>query len=271
MIIERKTPTGILYFDDKTHRFWKMVDGKKKAYTSVTQYTGVIDKPGLKYWAVELMEDDLLGILTSGKVITEIDILKAAKLHEVRKQEAADIGTKIHDWIDQWLNGSDPAMPEDPNVLTGITSFLDFQAANKVKWLPGEQITCSEVYGFAGKYDRIAIVDNKKYMVDFKSSNQVSEDYAFQTMLYQIAEEEVTGEKLDGRLVIRFAKESEPEYLARMKKKNDKRVKLGKEPNKVEPYKVFEPVFFVENEKDKVAALGLIPVKNRLKELSKWE
>ena len=270
MIIERQTPTGILYFDDKTHRFWKMLGDKKKYYTSVTQYTGLIDKPGLKYWAVELMEDALLAKVYANQPITELDILQAAKLHEVRKQEAADIGTKIHDWIDAWINGKDPAMPEDPNVLTGITSFLDYQREHKVKWLEGEQITCSEVYGFAGKYDRKAIIDGKKYMVDFKSSNQLSEDYCFQTMLYQIAEEELSGEKFDGRLVLRFAKETEEEYLARMQKKNDKRAKLGKELNEVKPYKVFEPMFYTETDKDRVAALGLIPAKNRLKELSTY-
>lgn len=267
MIIERQTPTGILYFNEETHKFWKMVEGKKKGLSSVTNYTGVIDKPGLKYWAVGLCEDELCKKLGTGKIIDELDIYQAGQQHELFLKQAGDVGTQIHDWINEWLNGKDPIIPENPAVQSGINSFLTYQNEQKIKWLEGEKITCSDEYWFAGRFDRIALIDGKRYMVDFKSSNQLSEDYALQTALYQIAEEEITGEKFDGRLVIRFAKETEEEYISRMEKKNDKRIKLGKKPNEIEPYKIFEPVFYMENDKDKEAALACVTLKNRLKEL----
>lgn len=267
MIIERQTPTGILYFDEVVHRFWKVIDDKKKYLSGATSYTGVIDKPGLKYWAVGLTEDELCKRLGTGKILDELDIYQAGQQHEIFLKQAADIGTKIHDWIDQWLNGKDPVIPEDPAVQSGINSFLTYQSEHNIQWLEGEQITCSDKYWFAGKYDRVAVIDGKKYIVDFKSSNQLSEDYALQTALYQIAEEELTGQTFDGRLVIRFAKETYEEYISRMEKKNDKRIKLGKKPNEIEPYKIFEPVFYLENEADKEAALACVTLKNRLKDL----
>jgi hypothetical protein len=267
MIIERQTPTGTLYFNEGSHRYYKEVDGKKKYYPSVTGYTGIINKPGLIYWAVGLAEDNLISKLLAGKVLDELDIYEAGEQHTKFKQDAGDIGTQIHDWIDQWLNGLDPEIPDHPNVQTGITSFLTYQQENKIEWLDGEQIVCSEKYGFGGRYDRKCKIDGKLYMVDFKSSNQLSEDYAIQTALYQIAEEEITGEKFDGRLVIRFAKETEDEYLARMEKKNDKRRKLGKKPSEIKPYAVFEPKFYLDNEADKQAAIACVTLQNRLKAL----
>lgn len=280
MIIERQTPTGILYFDDKTHRFWKIKDGKKIPYLSVTGFTGILDKPGLKYWAVGLAEDYLVNLLNQGKLLTEVDIYLAGNQHEIAKAEHADIGIQIHDWTGAWLDGKNPLLPEHSSVLTGITSFLDFQSKYNFHWLAGEQITCSDTFGFAGRWDRKLKLDEPieyegqqipagLYMTDFKSSNQLDDVFAFQTGLYQVAEEEITGEKFAGRLVIRFAKESEEEQIIRYEKKNAKREKLGKKPQEMPEYKVFEPRFYLENDKDIAAALGLIRIKNRLSELAK--
>lgn len=279
-IIIRETPTGKLHFSHKNHRFWKEIDGKKKYFPSVTGFTGILDKPGLPYWAVGLCEDELVLRLTNGKVLTEQDIYEAGVMHEIKKAEHADIGKTIHSWIDEWFTGKDPELPENSSVMSGVNSFLEFQNKYKFKWLEGEQIVCSDKYGFAGIYDKKMLLEKDteiegqmipkgRYMTDFKSSNQLQDEFAFQTGLYQVAETEITGEEFMGRLVIRFAKESEDDYYARMAKKNEKRAKLGKKPVAIPPYKVFEPKFYLENEKDIEAALALITVKRRLTELAK--
>lgn len=270
-VIARDTKNGTLYHDPVTHRFWKEVEGKRHYYRK--SVTGILNdciaKPGLVYWAVELGEDYLLDLIASGKVLTEMDVLTAGQQHTIRKQEAADIGTQAHEWIDHWLNGENPEIPADQNVAMAIQSFLTFQRDHQVKWHEGEQIVCSDTYGYAGRYDRVAEIDGKLYLVDFKTSNAINPEYALQTALYQIAEEEcsLVGRVFAGRAVLRFAKETKEDYEARMERKNEKRKKRGQEPKEVIPYQPFEVVYYTENEKDKLAALAGVNLSLRLQEL----
>lgn len=265
-ILTRETDKGKLYFNDANHRFWKEEEGKKKYLKSVTSFTGILDKPGLPFWAVRLMRDDLFTKLQLGKILDKADIYYAHKLHQIRKQEAADIGTQIHEWIDKWISGENPEIPDHKNVAQGIISFLEFQRENNIEWLEGEFITWSEQYWYAGKPDRKAKFNGLKYIVDFKSSKEVNAEYAFQTALYQIAEQEQTGEEFGGRLILRFAKLSEEDYYEELALENELRKEFGDKPKELKPYRVFEPVFFT-NPKDLEISLQLVNVANRLNQL----
>lgn len=266
--VSRTTKHGTLFFNQATHRFWtEDAEGNKSYLKSVTRFTGSLDKPGLKYWSVRLMRDDLFVRIQNGEVITKEHIYTAHKLHAVKTQQAGNIGTIIHDWIDQWIDGKDPEIPEDKNAYQGVISFLEFQRVHNVKWLRGEFITWSPKYGYAGKPDRIAEIDGMTYLVDYKSSNSVEPEYAFQTSLYAQAESEQEDIRFQGRLVLRFAKVSEDEYYDELEKENALRKEFGDKPKEAKPYKIFEPVFFHENEKDLQAALALVGVVNRYEEL----
>lgn len=246
---------NIRFFSD-SHQYW--VDGKRK--TGVTTIIGIKDKSGaLVPWATEVGADFLLEKLATGQPITEQDIMRACDLHRERKQEAADIGTIIHDWCEKYIKfklkekgyTAVPEFPEDRNAQIGVNAFLDWEKEHNVKFISSERVVYSRKYDFIGTMDIEAKVDGKVCLVDLKSSNGLYNTVRMQTAAYAKAdEEERKAEVYEGRWAIRLAKETEKEYLARMKKKQDKDVKKGKEPREVVPYQVFEAKYFDEKAGD---------------------
>ena len=92
-------------FDEARHLF--TANGDK--VISVTACTSVIDKSGpLIYWAVGLARDFLLGNIkglvkdTKGDDIVKL-IEEASKQHRIKKQEAADVGTQVHKWVELFI------------------------------------------------------------------------------------------------------------------------------------------------------------------------
>jgi hypothetical protein len=195
-------------FDEDKHIFY---DEKGKVLLSVTGATGVVDKSGaLMGWAVKMalnfLRDKWLG-KTETPVITEEDFIEASRQHRIKKQEAADIGTLIHEWVSLKITGKNPEMPKDDKVVNGITAFLKFQKEHNLNWIESERYVYSKKHGYAGILDAIAEEDGKLTLVDFKSSNGIYDDMFFQVAGYQIAYEEETEKKIERKLILRFGKE----------------------------------------------------------------
>ena len=242
MTIETLVGNDTIYFDDERHRFWKVEGGKKVNISSVTTFTGVIDKSSaLIGWAIKLARVYLQDRLANGAQITELDIHDACKQHTVRKQEAADIGTQIHALVEKWIKGEEFEIPEDDRVRNGFDAFLKFQKEHRAKWIDSEKIVYSPTHNYAGILDAVGEIDGKLVLVDFKSSNGLYPEYSFQAAGYQIAYEEMTGKKIDHRLIIRFGKDD------------------GE----------FEAKLYDDNESDKAGFLACLTLKNRLKQLEK--
>ncbi len=239
---------NIKFFPD-SHSYW--IDGKRK--TGVTTLIGIKDKStALVSWATELGADFLLEKLEKGLPITEVDILEAQSLHSVRKTEAADLGTKIHDFCEKYIKHklkekgyeNFPELPEEKSVLIGANAFLDWEKEHNVKFISSERIIYSKKYDFIGKMDIEARVDGKICLVDLKSSSGLYNTVRLQTAAYAKADEEERKKDVyEGRWAIRLAKETEQEYLARMQKKNNKRIKNGKDEVIYPDYKVFEAMY----------------------------
>lgn len=237
MLKEFKLYNGkeIIRFDDEKHWFY---DGRGSSIISVTGITGVIDKSGaLMGWAVNQMADYLLA--SEQKEITQGLIDAAKKEYRRLKKEAADIGTQIHEWISEWIAGKKPDMPDNERVVNGITAFLKFQKEHKAKWLESERIVYSKKHKYAGILDAIAEIDGNLILVDFKSSNGIYDEMRFQVAGYQMAYEEETKKNFDGRMIIRFGKDT------------------GE----------FEVKNLDSDEKDKKAFLACLALKTRLNEL----
>jgi len=88
-----------------------LFDSDKHVYTSnkeiicgVTSATGVLDKPALKFWAVNMAIDLLYDRLVPGVSLDEVEIKdlleEARRAHTRRLGKAADIGTMIHAWLE---------------------------------------------------------------------------------------------------------------------------------------------------------------------------
>src|ERR1700722_13603099 len=226
-----------------SHQYW--VNGKRK--TGVTTYISIVDKSRpLITWATELYRDYLLEMLETNIVISQNIVHEGCTLHEERKQEAAAIGDEGQKWIEEYVQGGTPAMPETKEAQIGVSAFLDWTAAHKVEFLSSERIVYSKTHDYIGKLDIEATVNGKLCLIDIKTSNGIYNTYGLQTAAYVRADEEETGKKYHGRWIIRLAKETEAEYEQRMAKKNANRERKGQGAFEPAPYQVFEAVFLDE-------------------------
>lgn len=235
-----------LKFVEGNHSYWvatKKKDGTYSEYvraTGVTTYLNVIDKPALKFWVAKIMHKFLNGILTQ-RAITLFDIDEAKGLHTKFKDEAATTGTKVHDWIERFVKGENPSMPEEDNVTRGVTAFLDWVTKHKVKFLESEKVIYSKKYGFCGTVDAIAKVDGKICLVDYKTSTGLYDGVMLQTAAYSIGYKECYGDHVvTGRWAIRLEKRSEEQFRDEM----DEKGKVN------EPYQAFEAVYLDHDKTD---------------------
>lgn len=177
---------------------------------NVTSISGILDKPGLKFWAANLAADHILEALRAGTDITEALIEEARRKHTTFVKEAADIGTLVHDFVETFirliLEGKEqPALPDDERVLNGVLSFLRWRDQNNVQFVSTERIVYSREYHIVGKMDAEIKLDGKLIVADWKTSNArkpkkpdstcslcgkvgcggVYNEYRYQTALYQ--------------------------------------------------------------------------------------
>lgn len=240
-----------------SRHMYYVTDGKEKEWRprSVSAIANVKDKSQfLIPWSQEESARHLIQCLEAGKKIDEEQIIKAVFASDTKRDEAADLGSKIHAWIEQHIGSKiskknpSPEMPEDENILIGVNSFLEWESSHKVKYLWAEKLLYSKKYDYIGKADFGAIVDGKRCVLDIKTGNGLYDSVLAQTAAYLKADEEESDEKYNGRWAIRISKETEKEYLIRMALKNKIKTILGKSEKEVYPYKVFEAVYLDEDE-----------------------
>lgn len=231
----------LIKFNPENHQYW-IQEAKMRRLAGATTYLGILDKPALIPWAVGItLEFIKLNIeyLKNGS-ISEIEIYKlASEEHSKKKDEAAEIGSAIHLWIEKYIKDENSEMPENPKVLQGVNSFLEWVEQNKVKFLFSEKIVYSKQYDYCGIVDFACKIGKKTYLGDIKTGNNIYAEVKLQTAAYLKADQEECGAKYDGRVVLRISKESEEEYKGRMLKKEY----FAKNPEKLPAYKIFEAVY----------------------------
>lgn len=241
--------------EDAPNRHMYYIEGKRK--TGVTTFLNIKDKStALLSWSKEEAVKYILPLLKAGKKIGQKEVISAIFAHETTLKTATDLGTLIHAWCESYIKhklkikGYEkmPEMPEDPAVAQGAVAFLEWESTHKVKFLWSEKTLYSLKHDYIGTADFGAKVDGLLCLCDIKSGNGLYNSVRAQTSAYAEADREESKVKYDGRWAIRLSKETETEYLARMELKNRIREMLGKSPQKVEPYQVFEAMF-LDNDK----------------------
>jgi len=203
-----------LEFNPDNHRFYANGETVK----SVTTYTGVLDKSTpLIIWATRLNRDWLLEKAPELVKMTDEDTIKllieeSSKQHTIRKEQAADIGTQAHDWVEKFVaatkaNKKPPALPKDKQVHNAVMAFLSWMNKVNPKFTENEKHIYSRKYKYAGILDAVALIKSKRVLIDFKTSKGIYSDHLYQTAGYQLAYEEMTGKAIDYRIVIKFGKE----------------------------------------------------------------
>ncbi len=252
----------IQHYITKAH--WHMIskDGGKtfKRKGGVTSIIGIVDKSKpLMSWQQGMTLDFLLDALAAGVKIDEEKAIEAVIQHELDVEKAADIGHEIHGWCEHYIRhelkeaGFEkmPSIPDFPEAITGVNSFLQWIDEHKVKFISTERPVYSMRYDYVGVMDFEAIIDGAHCMGDFKSSNGLYPGVRMQTAAYASAdvEERKKFKGYDGRYALRLSKYSEEEYMKRETRKKVIKAHIARfkgneaKTYPIKPYQVFEAVF----------------------------
>ena len=219
-----------LVFNEAKHLY--TVGGKR--VFGATSILRVINKPALMYWAVNLAAAHGEANWEPGKSYDEIEIseiIKDAKYaHRRTTSKAADTGSMVHKWIEDWTkamkDGTEPPKkPVNEKIRKSIDQFLQWIKDNKVDIVLPEQIVYSRKYNFAGTFDFTANVDGEfdqlqpdgstklvklkgLVMGDYKTSSGIYDEMRLQVSAYLYARnEEYPDEKYIGRIIVRLGKD----------------------------------------------------------------
>ena len=194
---------NLLTFKESNHRYY--YDGKP--VPGVTTILGAtIPKPQLIPWAVRMACEYLTKLIELGQTIDINHIEEARREHTRKKDEAADVGTLAHAWVENHIKGVDQEMPEDPRVLNGVNAFLKWEEERKPKYLHSELRLYSKKWKVAGTADIVAIVGDKIVLIDVKSGNGIYAEAYIQTSAYRAMLEEIDI-KAESIEIIRISKE----------------------------------------------------------------
>lgn len=190
-----------IYFDEKNHKFF---DENGYRFMSVSEITGVLDKPWMAPWVAKAMSEYLH--INWDLYDKDTLIEKAKKEYRNVSNEAKDIGREIHKWIEDFIAEKKPELPQNENINNGIQAFLKWKKENKVKFIESELVLYHPKLKYCGILDSVAEVNGILSLIDFKSSKNIGRDMHLQTAGYQLAYEEKTNNKIEQRIIIKLGK-----------------------------------------------------------------
>lgn len=172
------------------------IDGER--YPRVTAICAIVANMGLAYWR--------------GRVgNTEADRVS---------REATELGTRAHKAIEQFIRrkterctptacGEHPcaawwqAMKADVSPI--VRAYTEWHGEHVRAVVACEKLTVSRLHKFAGTVDLVAVLDDdvRPTVIDFKTSNSVSDSWGLQTAAYQLALEE-EGIECERRVIIQL-------------------------------------------------------------------
>lgn len=198
-----------LQFDERKHIYTV----NDEVIPSVTGITGIIDKSGpLMWWAIgKALEHVKHMVKTHPDGMDEVDLnnmLYVAQREHLRSSSsAANIGTLAHDWIQQYLQGKDPAFPRNPILKGTVESFLKWHTEHPLGPIDTEFKVYSRQHKYAGTCDYDGHVGPERSAVDWKTGKRVYPEHRLQTAAYVGAREEELGIQYDSRWVVVLPKE----------------------------------------------------------------
>lgn len=179
----------------------------------VTGFLDVINRPALLGWvkreALACVETALLKRMDS---LTEINeewikaLLKEAKQRPERiKDDAADLGTKAHAFINLIIHGKEPdSVPAA--IEAPIKAFKQWWKNSGIELVLGDTKVASLKYGYGGSLDALGRREGKFVILDWKTSNGIWREYSLQVSAYAQAFYETFGIYCQEGIVVRFGK-----------------------------------------------------------------
>ena len=144
-------------------------------------------------------------------------ILTKARKEATRiRDEAADIGRKVHDEVEKWVKAHIEGdifelaydIEEHPEIVRAWNAFYKFACQRGFRPLNSEGMVYSRKHKFAGTLDIIAVgrwpkkKKDANYLIDCKTGTVIQRTHGPQVAAYAQAFEEMYGEKIDGIAVL---------------------------------------------------------------------
>jgi hypothetical protein len=235
--LDPSLPSVVLYgdevrvqFDPAAHRYTvndvRVNNGAPFTPPSVTRILGMIDKSdALVGWATRCSMERFREMIQSGVAYDTAYLERAGHLirtaHKAALEKAAGIGHEAHAWIEQYLlyragKRNLPDTPMNPQVRSACIAAVVW--IQEVKLIPHsvERIMYSRKHQIVGITDiagALATIGSDLYCCDWKTSRSVDHvNYAFQTAAYSKMHEEMTGQSIRKRMLIRLDKEDSTAY-----------------------------------------------------------
>lgn len=203
-----------LGFNAATHRY-RITDGDKVVRCpSVTTVVSVIDKPALVQWAANKANEVWLANIKPGESYGEILLgviaQAAARAHREIKEEAAAIGTQVHQALEAILKGAEEVNQgglQAEQVRSRVSSASQWLTEHRVEPIHIERRVYSRRLRVSGTLDLIALVDGIPSLLDYKTSKGIWSTMWLQTAAYCKMYEEETGERITRRYLLHINKE----------------------------------------------------------------
>ena len=180
------------HFQDNGERFYETPEGNIPSVTTILSlYDG--GKSGvLMGWSVKVMAEYLQTLADKdGNILIKkeeaFELFKKAKArHKELKEQAADIGSQTHNLIEVYIKRQDTKglLEANPLLEKPFQAFKTWQATHNFEFIASERQVCSHLL-FAGTLDAIARKDGKLWVIDFKTSNRINENYLWQIAAYK--------------------------------------------------------------------------------------
>lgn len=161
-----------------------------KLVPSPTTIIGQLDKSGpLTHWAAGCTCEYVFQALKDSENISFQRL--AGVLEEARKnflnvsKTAMGIGASVHEAISYYLKTKTEPRIEHDNILAGFVSFLEWKDKVKLEVLGTEQVVYDPAGRYAGTLDLICKINNKLYIIDFKTTKKPHKPY--EEWSYQLA------------------------------------------------------------------------------------
>jgi hypothetical protein len=215
-----KFSVELLVADKRHHyRIWQRNEYDERVLTDVfpgvTGYLNVINKPALLPWAkkeaLSLVRAALESSLSqANKIVIDkawIDQVIAAgmKRPDKIKDEAANLGTLVHKYIDQIIRGKIPT-ELTPEMEPAVTAFLNWWEKSKIGIVMGDTKVASLVHRYGGSLDALGRQNGNYVILDWKTSNGIYAEYALQVAAYAHAFSETYGSTCSRGFIVRFSK-----------------------------------------------------------------
>lgn len=181
-----------LTFDESNHTY--KIDGRI-IKDSISGCLKVIAKPALVGWAAGLAVDYIAARMYPGMVLDEIvikDLVKGAKAaYRLKTEDAADLGTLGHKWVEDYLNAQAnnkpvPLFPVNPELRNIAETFLQFMRENNVEVISAEQKVYSKELDIAGTFDCLARFNGELAILDWKTGSGIYPEYFLQMGGYDL-------------------------------------------------------------------------------------